>query len=78
MFNRWRRQGLVIIFRPLASGFLCAGEQGTETSVLLWWYKVTYYIWFAQQSLVGWWPPCPILPHPNSKYLFSDIMVIAA
>lgn len=21
MFNRWRRQGLVIIFRPLASGF---------------------------------------------------------
>ena len=33
---------------------LIAGEQGTETLVLL---------WFAQQSLVGWWPPRPILPN---------------
>lgn len=43
------------------NNLLVVGEQGTEAHVLLWWYKVTYYIWFAQQSLVGWWPPRPIL-----------------
>ena len=40
---------------------LVAGEQGTEALVLL---------WFAQLSLVGRWPPCPVLQHRNVMCLF--------
>ena len=34
---------------------LVAGGWGTEATILL---------RLAMQTIVGWWPPCPVLQHP--------------
>ena len=41
---------------------LGVGGRGTEATVLLWFASL-----LGMQIKVGWWPPCPILQHPNIK-----------